>query len=186
MNLTNLFRKEQSASNHPQAQTEEFCWSKTYRQQHPFKTAGVVTALTGRYLYAGMFIYAFSHKARHQWMWTDILQQHFRIRLADLDPESFHSSYLTRFAIPFYRPVAWFVTLGQLSISVSMVLGMGVRPNAALGLFMLSNFVAGGFGNPSIAPFITESVILMALPTGQWLGLDQKLHQKYPTAIWFK
>jgi thiosulfate dehydrogenase [quinone] large subunit len=164
----------------------EFCWSNAYRHQHPLKTAGVTTAVAGRYLYGAVFVYAFYHKASHKWLWTNTLQQHFRNRLADLDPNSFQAKYLKYFGIPCYGPVAWVVTVSQLSISLSMLLGVGVRSNAALALFLLLNFVGGGYSNKSIAPFVIYSLVLMGLPTGQWLGLDKKLHEKYPELVWFK
>jgi thiosulfate dehydrogenase [quinone] large subunit len=164
----------------------KFNWSKEYRQQHKLKTAGVVTLLTGRYLYALMFTYAFTFKLTHKWMWTDALQKHYKQRLSELPKTSFHAKYLRYFAIPLYKPIAWFVTIGQASIAASTLTGTAVRANAAMGLFMLLNFVAGGFGNKTIGPFVFYSLVLMAFPTSDWIGFDKELRKRYPNAIWFK
>jgi thiosulfate dehydrogenase [quinone] large subunit len=165
---------------------EEFQWNKEFRKQHKVRTASVVSLLTLRYLFGLMFTYAFFFKLSHKWMWTSVLQQHFKKRLDELDPKSFQAFYLRRFAIPMYMPIAWFVTIGQAFIMASMFLGVAVRSNAVLSLFMFINFIAGGFSNKTLPPFIACSILLMSFPTSEWLGMDKKLHEKFPDSFWFK
>ena len=64
--------------------------------------------------------------------------------------------------------------------------GFAVRANAALALFLVLNFAAGGYYNLTLPPFMIFSVLMMLLPSGQWLGLDKRLHERYPDSIWFK
>jgi thiosulfate dehydrogenase [quinone] large subunit len=30
------------------------------------------------------------------------------------------------------------------------------------------------------------AVLFIVLPTGHWLGLDRKLHERHPDSLWFK
>ncbi len=163
-----------------------FAWNHDYVRRYPLKTAGISAFLAGRYIFAAFFLYGFYHKLTRKWIGSDVLQQHFRTRLAEIDPQSFSAAYLHHFAIPWYRPIAWVLVLGQLSISLSMLLGLAVRPNGLLALFILLNIAAGSYVNPSLPPFIIYALLLMYLPSGHWLGLDAWLHRRYPTAIWFR
>lgn len=165
---------------------EPFAWDREFMRRHPWKTSGVAAFLVGRYLFGAFFVYGCYHKTVRQWLWSDVMQQHFRTRLAQINPASFQATYLRQFAIPWHRPIAWVLVLGQLSVSLSMLLGVAVRPNALLALFLLLNISAGSFFNPSMPPFIIYSLLLMILPSGHWLGLDKWLHTKYPDAIWFQ
>lgn len=161
-------------------------WSTDYVRRHPFKTAAITLVLVGRYLFALVFLYGFAHKVSKHWLWSPTLRQHFVARLAEIDPASFQAAYLRNFAIPWYLPTAWVLTIGQLLVSVSMLLGLAVRPHAALALFLVLNISAGSFYNASMPPFIFYSLLLMGLPSGHWLGLDGLLHRRYPRSIWFR
>jgi thiosulfate dehydrogenase [quinone] large subunit len=107
-------------------------------------------------------------------------------RLAEIDPDSFSAAYLRHFAIPWYRPVAWVLTLGQLSVAIGMLLGLAVRPNAALALFLISNITAGSYYNITMPPFFVASAILLGTPSGQWFGLDGRLHRRFPESPLFR
>ena len=114
------------------------------------------------------------------------MHQYFTQRFSELDPGSFQALYLQYFAIPLAMPIAWIVTIGELIIGISLVLGLSVRVNAAFALFLVLNFAAGGYYNLTLPPFMIYSVLLMLLPSGQWLGMDRKLHEKYPDSLWFR
>lgn len=144
---------------------------------------GGVLAL--RYGFGAVFLYGAYHKTVRGWLTSPVMREHFVRRLAEIDPDSFSAFYLRRFAIPWYRPVAWVLTLGQVAVAAGMLLGLAVRPNAALSLFLLSNITAGSYYNASMPPFFGVALLLMATPSGQWLGLDRGLHARYPGAIWF-
>lgn len=164
----------------------DFEWSSGYLKKHPFKTAGIVLFLIGRYLFAAFFLYGFWHKLVKGWLWTDVMYKHFTERLGELTPGSFQALYLEHFAIPLAMPIAWIVTVGELVIGISLVLGLAVRINAAFALFMVLNFAAGGYYNLTLPPFMVYSVLLMLLPSGHWLGMDRKLHEKSPDSLWFR
>lgn len=178
----------------------DFQWSNSYLKSHWIKATGVIIVLILRYLYTLLFLYGFVHKIIHGWMWSDILIVHFTKRLGELkmaadsaaagsfdaSVAAFQASYLVHFAIPMVMPVAWIVTIGELIIGIALLLGVTTRLNAAFGLFMLLNFAAGGYYNETIPPLVIMSVLFMALPTGQWLGLDRSLHRKHPNSILFK
>ncbi|MCX6179222.1 MAG: DoxX family membrane protein [Chlorobiales bacterium] len=155
-------------------------------KQNPFKTVGIILFITGRYLFALFFLYGFWHKLIKGWLWSDLMREFFTKRLAELPAGSFQANYLELFAIPLAFPIAWIVTVGELIIGISLVLGFTVRANAALALFLVLNFAAGGYYNLTLPPFMIFSVMMMILPSGQWFGIDKKLHHKYPDSIWFK
>ncbi len=163
-----------------------FEWSLDSLKKHPFKTAGVILFLFGRYLFAAFFLYGFWHKLVKGWLWSDLMHGYFTKRLGELTPGSFQALYLEYFAIPLALPIAWIVTVGELIIGVCLVLGLAVRINAAFALFLVLNFAAGGYYNLTLPPFMIFSVLMMLLPSGQWLGLDRTLHEKHPHSLWFR
>jgi thiosulfate dehydrogenase (quinone) large subunit len=145
---------------------------------------GSVVAL--RYGFGAFFLYGAYHKTVCGWMTSPVMREHFAKRLSELDPESFSAVYLRRFAIPWYRPVSLVLTIGQMFVAAGMLLGIAVRPSAALSLFLLMNISAGAFFNPSMPPFLVAAVLFMTTPSGQWFGLDKFLHKKYPDSPLFK
>jgi thiosulfate dehydrogenase [quinone] large subunit len=159
--------------------------SEVKRHNLPGKI-GIALFLLGRYLFAAFFLYGFWHKLVKGWLWSDLMQRFFIKRLGELPAHSFQASYLEHFAIPLAFQIAWIVTIGELIIGVGLVLGLAVRANATLALFLLVNFAAGGYYNLSLPPLLLFAIMLMALPSGHWLGLDKQLHGKYPDSIWFK
>ena len=146
----------------------------------------IMTVLVLRYGFGSVFLYGAYHKLSRGWLTSPTMREHFVRRLSEIEPTSFGATYLRHFAIPWYRPVAWVLTIGQLCVAVSMLFGLAVRPNAALALFLLSNITAGSFYNVSMPPFFITALLLLATPSGQWFGFDQALHQRYPTTFWFK
>jgi thiosulfate dehydrogenase [quinone] large subunit len=176
----------------------DFAWNRGYVSSHPLKSSGVILALLLRYLYTLLFLYGVVHKVIHGWMWSDIVHLHFTRRLGELlalagtssglDARiaAYQAAYLAHFAIPLAMPIAWIVTVGELAVGIGLLLGIATRANAAFGLFFLLNFAAGGYYNITIPPLVLMSLMMMFLPTGDWLGLDGKLKRKYPGVPWFR
>jgi thiosulfate dehydrogenase [quinone] large subunit len=161
-------------------------WSKAAIRETPLRTLAIVAFLIARCGFAVFFAYGFWHKLAHGWLWTDALQQHFLRRLSDGDLAAFQAGYLEHMAIPFYLPITWFVTIGELVVALGLMLGIATRANAALALFMLLNFAAGGYFNPGLPPFMIFALLAILLPSGHWLGCDNWLSERYPDSPWFK
>lgn len=155
-------------------------------KHNPLKKAGIIVFLAGRYFFALFFLYGFWRKLTKGWLWSDLMLSFFSKRFAELPAGSFQASYLEHFAIPLAFPIAWIVTVGELLIGLSLVFGVAVRINAALALFLVLNFAAGGYYNLSLPPFMLFSMLMLLLPSGQWFGFDKQLHHKYPSSILFK
>ncbi len=147
---------------------------------------GIALLLLGRYLFAAFFLYGFWHKLVKGWLWSDLMERFFIKRLGELSAGSFQAGYLEHFAIPWAMPIAWVVTVGELIIGISLVLGLAVRANAAFALFLVLNFAAGGYYNLTLPPFMFFAILMMLFPSGHWLGMDKQLHRKYPDSIWFR
>jgi len=163
-----------------------FSWTWSHISRHPLQTLAIVLILAMRYFFAVFFIYGFWHKLVHEWMWTDILKLHFIDRLSEIHPDTFQAAYLRYFAIPFYLPIAWVITVGELFIGLALIFGITTRLHAAFGLFMLLNFAAGAFYNIWIDILSIMAILFIIFPTGHWFGFDRLLHQRYPDAIWFR
>ena len=144
---------------------------------------GAILAL--RYGFGAFFLYGAYHKTIKGWLTSPVLREHFVKRLSEIDPDSFSAAYLRVFAIPMYRPVAWVLTLGQISVALGMLFGIGVRPNAALALFLLTNISAGSYVNATMPPFFIAAFLLMGTPSGRWFGLDGPLHHVFPESPLF-
>ncbi len=153
---------------------------------HPLRKTGIILFLFGRYFFASFFIYGFWHKLVKGWMWSDLMQRYFIQRLGELPTNSFQAKYLEYFAIPHALTIAWIVTIGELIIAISLLFGITVRANAAFALFLLLNFAAGGYYNLTLPPLILFAILMIIVPSGQWLGFDKQLHRKYPDSIWFR
>lgn len=131
------------------------------RRSIPWQRIGRITLLILRYVFGATFAYGAYHKLTRRWMTSSILREHFEQRLSEIDPHSFSAAYLRFFAIPFYRPIAWVLTIGQIIVAFSMLTGIGVRQSAALALFLLVNISAGSYFNASMPPYLITAVLLM-------------------------
>jgi len=186
-----------------------FKWEKDYLLKNPLKTLGVIFVLVLRYCFGAYFLLGAMYKFSKDWLWTNKLQIVFQNQLANLnrlnefyvnefsqnlsaiEPDAplyaLEPLYLEHFAIPFYLLIAWTVTLGELVVAISLILGITVRLNAAIALFILINFAAGGyFQFHTSIPLMSFALLFMCLPSGQWLGLDKKFDKMYPDTMWFK
>lgn len=190
---------------------EQFNWSTEYLLKNPLKSLGIIAILILRYLFGMYFFVGFFYKFSKGWLWNDTLKIFFQEQLKTLnqlndifihqlngnrffssvEPNSplyaFEPYYLEHFAIPLYMPIAWIVTFGELIVGLSLVLGLTVRFNSAIALFILVNFAAGGyFQFHTSFPLMFCALLFICLPSGRWLGLDKKFHGLYPDSIWFK
>jgi thiosulfate dehydrogenase [quinone] large subunit len=157
-----------------------------YEAESPLTQAGMGAVLALRYAFGLVFLFGAYHKTTKNWLLSPVLREHFVTRLNEIDPQSFGAMYLRSFAIPWYRPIAWVLTLGQMIVAISMLLGIGVRPGAALSLFLLLNITAGSYYNVTMPPFIAAALLLLSTPSGHWVGLDSKLNERYPNLPWFR
>ncbi len=141
-------------------------------QQTTAAGAGKLAVLALRYVFGATFLYGALHKMRNGWMTTPILRRHFEQRLTEIPADSFSAQYLRRFAIPLYRPIGVILTLGQIVVALSTLLGIRVRAGSALGLFLLVNISAGSYFNPSMPPYLFTALLLISTPSERWFGME--------------
>ncbi|GIS41269.1 MAG: hypothetical protein Ct9H90mP13_11150 [Pseudomonadota bacterium] len=98
----------------------------------------------------------------------------------ELPPDSFAVFYLTNFAIPFYQPIGWFITIGEIYSAIGLLIGLTTRSSALVSLFILFNFAIGGYYDASLLPFFILVLLFIKYPTGQWFGLDAILSRRFP------
>ena len=161
-------------------------WTLTAFKRHPVRMATIIIHLLLRILFGIFWLAAGINKISKQWLTTDTLEQVFIQRLTELPPDTFAVLYLQALAIPYYLPLAWLVTLGELYVAAGLLLGFSTRWAAGLGFFILLNFAMGGYYDASLIPFLLLAVLFFSYPSGQWFGLDRRLCQRYPNSIWFK
>jgi len=65
-----------------------FRWKADWMREHPFTSFGVILFLLSRYLFAAFFVYGFWHKLVKGWLWTDLMEGFFRLRLSELEAGS--------------------------------------------------------------------------------------------------
>ena len=152
----------------------------------PARTLGIGVVLLLRYLMAFFFLGSSANKIGKGWLWSDYAKGVFESRLAELDPNSFGARFLGNFAIPWYPPVAWIVTLSVVAVTISLALGLATRYGAALAVWLMVMFAIGGYYDASLIPLWVIAALFVVLPTGQWLGLDRRLHARHPDSRWFR
>lgn len=160
--------------------------SRANLQAYPARTIGIGLAVLLRSLFGLFFLFAGINKLRQGWLWTDRLREVLSQRLTELDPASFGAAFLIDFGIPWSLAVAWVVTLVELGVAASLLLGCATRFGAGLGFWLMIMFGIGGYYDASLIPLWLIACLLMVLPTGHWLGLDRRLHATNPRAIWFR
>ena len=136
--------------------------------------------VTFRLLFGLFWLLAGINKVNDQWMTSPILENIFLQRLTELPPDSFAVFYLTNFAIPFYQPIGWFITLGEIYSAIGLLIGLTTRSSALVSLFILFNFAIGGYYDASLLPFFILVLLFIKYPTGQWFGLDSILSRRFP------
>ncbi len=150
------------------------------------RAMGKSLVLLLRYLMALFFLGSSINKVSQGWLWSDYARGVFESRLAELDPATFGAMFLSSFAIPWYALVAWVVTLTVIAVTISLALGLMTRVGGALAVWVMVMFAIGGYYDASLIPLWLIAALFVVLPTGQWLGLDRRLHARYPGSIWFR
>ena len=136
--------------------------------------------VTFRLLFGLFWLLAGINKVNDEWMTSPILENIFLQRLTELPPDSFAVFYLTNFAIPFYQPIGWFITVGEIYSAIGLLIGLTTRSSALVSLFILFNFAIGGYYDASLLPFFILVLLFIKYPTGQWFGLDAILNRRFP------
>ncbi len=160
-------------------------WTWPQIRQHPIRTLGITLHLLMRTLFGIFWLAAGINKINKGWLNTDILREIFLDRLTEMSPDSFAVLYLQLFAIPLYIPVAWVVTVGELYAAVGLLFGATTRWAAWMSFFILLNLAIGGYYDASLIPFFILNIIFLLWPSGQWLGFDRYLGNRYPNSRWF-
>tara|TARA_B000000477_G_scaffold113408_1_gene108899 strand:+ start:118 stop:672 length:555 start_codon:yes stop_codon:yes gene_type:complete len=133
-----------------------------------------------RVLFGLFWLLAGINKINDEWMTSPILKNIFLQRLTELPPDSFAVFYLTKFAIPFYQPIGWFITIGEIYSAIGLLIGFTTRSSALISFFILFNFAIGGYYDASLLPFFILVFLFFKYPTGQWFGLDALLSRNFP------
>ncbi|MBI1806148.1 MAG: DoxX family membrane protein [Ignavibacteria bacterium] len=92
----------------------------------------------------------------------------------------FHRHYLDYVALPYAGAWAKLMTVGELAVGVSLLLGLLVRLSSAMGIFMVLNFLAANgslyslnfFGSPWAALLLSGLLTLFLSRAGRWVGVD--------------
>jgi len=147
---------------------------------------GIGAALLLRYLYALFFTSAAYSKWSNGIIWTDWTERTFEGRLVELEPGTIGYWFLENIGIPYHGVLSWIITFSWTAVALGLLLGFATRWAALLGAFICVMIGVGGFYDASLIPLIIIPLIIAALPTGQWLGLDRRMQRKYPESIWFR
>ena len=152
----------------------------------PARTLGISILLLLRYLMALFFLGSSVNKISTGWLWSDYARGVFESRLAELDPATFSAKVLSQFAIPRYPLIAWVVTLSVIAVTISLALGLATRFGGALAVWLMVMFAIGGYYDASLIPLWLIAALFVIFPTGQWFGLDRRLHARYSASPWFR
>jgi thiosulfate dehydrogenase [quinone] large subunit len=152
----------------------------------PARTLGISIVLLLRYLMALFFLGSSYNKISTGWLWSDYARGVFESRLAELDPTTFSAKFLSQFAVPWYPLVAWVVTLSVVAVTISLALGLATRFGGALAVWLMVMFAIGGYYDASLIPLWLIAALFVIFPTGQWFGLDRRLHARHPASLWFR
>ncbi|MEO8224060.1 MAG: DoxX family protein [Gammaproteobacteria bacterium] len=152
----------------------------------PARALCVSFVLLLRYLLALFFLGSTINKITKGWLWSDYGQTVFQGRLAEIDPNSFSGLFLSRFAIPFYIPVAWVFVLTTITVTVTLTLGLATRFGGAAAFWLMVMIGIGGYYDASLLPLWAAAALIVVLPTGHWFGLDRQYHARYPASPWFR
>ena len=139
-----------------------------------------------RLLFGLFWLLAGINKVNDEWMTSPILENIFLQRLTELPPDSFAVFYLINFAIPFYQPIGWFITIGEIYSAIGLLIGLTTRSSALVSLFILFNFAIGGYYDASLLPFFILVLLFIKYPTGRWFGLDAILGKRFPENRFFR
>jgi thiosulfate dehydrogenase [quinone] large subunit len=152
----------------------------------PLRALGISGVLLLRYAMALFFLGSFLNKITQGWLWSDYGRQVFEARLAEIDPASFGAQFLTKFAIPFYVPVAWVFVATTVIVTVTFTLGLATRFGGVAAFWLMTMIGIGGYYDASLLPLWGIAALMIIFPTGHWFGLDRRFHARYPDSPWFR
>lgn len=164
--------------------TAAFGW-REFRAR-PVRGLGISVVLALRFVYGLFYLFAASNKFQHDYLFSDYLRGVLIDQLAQIDPEGFGALYLEHFAIPWFRFCAWFITWGETAVAIGLLLGLGTRWAGALALWITINIALSGMADASLLVLGLLALLFIVLPTGHWLGLDRRLHARYPRSLLFR
>ncbi|MEO8223180.1 MAG: DoxX family protein [Gammaproteobacteria bacterium] len=152
----------------------------------PLRALGISLVLLLRYALALFFLGSCLNKLARGWLWSDYGKQVFEGRLAELDPGSFGAQFLSKFAIPFYMPVAWVFVATTVIVTVTLALGLATRAGGIAAFWLMTMIGIGGYYDASLLPLWLVAALVIVFPTGHWFGLDRRFHARYPASLWFR
>ena len=149
-----------------------------------------VQILILRLAIAGLFLSAGLDKYHEGWLTNS---EHLLQSLNGFHQHAtgFQLTYLERVAIPYAGLWSKLMTIGELALAVSLLLGLLVRCSSAVAVFMVINFhTANGnlfslnfFSSPWAALLITGLVVMVLASAGRWAGIDAVLAKSNPKGI---
>jgi thiosulfate dehydrogenase [quinone] large subunit len=143
-------------------------------------------ALAFRYLVGVFFFFAAINKWRENYLFSDKLYRVLATRLQEIDPESFGAWFIENLGLPYYQPMAWMVCWGETFIALGLLFGFMTR-SAAVGAVLFNVMLTiGGYYDASLIVLTLMYLPAVLLPTGQWMGLDRRMAQRYPGSPWFR
>lgn len=148
--------------------------------------AGRIAALVLRYLLAVFFLSAALNKWRQNYLFSDRLARIFTERLEEIDPESFGTWFIENIGLPHAQPLAWMVCWGETFIGLGLLFGCMTRSAAAGAMLMMFSFAIGGYYDASLIVLGLMFLPFVLWPTGQWHGLDARLHTRFPQSWLFR
>lgn len=148
-------------------------------------TLGRRVLLALRYLLAFLFLGAAINKWQQQYLTSDKLFRVLTQRLEEIDPESFGARFIEQIGLPYYVPLAWMVCWGETFVALGLLFGFLTRGAAAGAMLMMVSFAMGGYYDASLIVLGLMFLPFVLLPTGQWHGLDARMHARYPRSFWF-
>jgi thiosulfate dehydrogenase [quinone] large subunit len=169
-----------------------FSWSLASLKDRPARYLGVAAAVFVRTFMGLFFLSAGINKVTKGWMWSDYGREVFQARIADMEKldlmaiEAFGLMYLKLFAVPFYVPISWILSLGELYVGIACLLGLTSRWAGVMAFFLMFNFAIGGYYDASLLPLMALALVIIFTPSGHWLGLDRRWAAKHPGVIWFR
>ena len=153
---------------------------------HPGRSIGIVLVLFNRWVFGLFYLFAAVNKFRGGYLFTDKLRTTLQARVPELPADSFAVTYIESFVVPLYVPISWLIAWGELAAGVGLLLGLCTRWAAALALFFIINFAIGGFYDASLIVLGAIALLFVLTPSGRWMGLDRRLHARYPGSILFR
>ncbi len=127
-------------------------------------------------VYTGQFFFQTAlHKISQGFLWGGALLPQLE-RFAAGTPHAWYRDWLVAIVIPHEHLFAILTTVGESLSSICLILGAFTRSAAAVGIFMVGNYLLGkGWPNPSATQdkhFIILLLIVLIGGAGRYWGVD--------------